>query len=813
MKLNLLTVTSLLCGLFLLGSCAKDEPQGNTKKEQSVAGGPLVSIDLDMDVAVAAFNESEAKAQEGRAFTSPQTPVTVKDGAKEELDDNLDPISGKQQKILSVLRDKFIENNPTIDVVMHFECGTKMANVATKMSYDNSIKRYKHGLGENNRNINVPQEILTEMGKGKNAKVTIYTGGSSYDEANERFTVDPVMKEVNLSSLASTPINIPVLYVSTGTELKVENGKLVSASTELDKLKPQGSLLLVTFRNNMDQNVTFDGITAVSNNYFGPNDQSKKSFLKVKGATNPATELTTEAPSYTSPYNTAVDGGKAYTYFYKGFAGATGASASYTVAKGGAIADKAIIFWGIKGDATKVASPSANALGDNGYLLNPATGLIHVYAKNAKQGDKDIIYPNYNVAPIGGAYFYPESGKAYTLNCEFYTQPRQALGYLDKGYLYKDGTWKHHEFDGTTGSNNPNTYNTKEMRKVPLVNSAEVNEVLKKNVTTTKGAMRVMDQAWLNLTSLLYPLEFKTDMSSRRFKDITLGKGAKGYDLRAHIYSELLPYKATDDDTSEFTNASFIAADYVQKDQAIETDRTKKVYAFGYRHLYIAPRKGSTSARPGAHPRSKYQVIVRYLSRAEQGTGDNANNVYVGPIVMESVYLGKYFFGNMMTTPICLSGNAASPFVYGQESAVYSTAGRVSRVLLNANVMSSLTKDDILKPYSVMKDKAENTGIQLLHWGVVDQQWEKAVIELGNQPAKVVKYAEDTFNNVISQQTSIQNRFYGYNGIDGGILTIWRNPAVQNNDITGRFYSNNYQPLRAYSTKYQGNDGFHPTAD
>jgi len=68
MKLNLLTVTSLLCGLLLLGSCAKDEPQGNTKKEQSVAGGPLVSIDLDMDVAVAAFNESEAKAQEGRAL-------------------------------------------------------------------------------------------------------------------------------------------------------------------------------------------------------------------------------------------------------------------------------------------------------------------------------------------------------------------------------------------------------------------------------------------------------------------------------------------------------------------------------------------------------------------------------------------------------------------------------------------------------------------------------------------------------------------------------------------------------------------------
>ena len=798
MKLNLLTVTSLLCSLFLLGSCAKDEPQGNTKKEQTVAGGPLVSIDLDMDVAVAEFNEPEAKAQEGRAFTSPQTPVTVKDGAKEELNDNLDPISGKQQKILSLLREKFIENNPTIDVVMHFECGTKKANVVTKMSYDNSIGRYCHGLGDNNRNINVPQEILDEMGTTKNAKVTIYTGGSSYDEANERFVVDPVMKEVNLSSLASTPINIPVLYVSTGTELKVENGKLVPALPSVDKLKPQGSLLLVTFRNNMDQDVTFDGATAVSNNYFGPNDQSKKTFLKVKGQYDPATDLTTEAPKYTSPYNTAVDGGKAYTYFAKDFS-----SPQSTVAKGGAIADKAFIFWGIKGDATKVAPTSANGLGDNGYLLNPATGLIHVYAQNAQIGGKAIDHPNYSVAPIGGAHFSPESGKAYTLNCEFYTQPRQALGYLDKGYLYKDGTWQHYEFGSTT--NNPNQFNGKEVRKVPLVNSAEVKEVLNGNVTTTKGAMRVMDQAWLNLTSLLYPLEFKTDMSSRRFKDITLGKGTKGYDLRAYIYSELLPYKATNDDTSEFTNASFIAADYVEKNQAISTDNNK--YVRGYRHLYIAPRKGSTSARPGAHPRSKYQVIVRYLSRAEQGKGENANNVYVGPIVMESVYLGKYFFGNMMTTPIYLSGNAASPFVYGQESAVYSTAGKVLRVLLNANVMSSLTKDDILKPYSAMKDKAENTGIQLLHWGVVKDQWEKAVIELGNQPDKVKEYAEKTFNNVTNQQASIQNRFYGYNGINGGIVSIWRNPAVQNNDITGVFYSNNYQPLRAYSTKYQGDNG------
>lgn len=802
MKLNLLTVTSLLCGLFLLGSCAKDEPQGNTKKEQTVAGGPLVSIDLDMDVAVAEFNEPEAKAQEGRAFTSPQTPVTVKEGAKEELDDNLDPISGKQQKILSLLREKFIENNQTIDVIMHFECGTKMANVVTKMSYDNSIGRYCHGLGDNNRNINVPQEILTEMGKGKNAKVTIYTGGSSYDEANERFVVDPVMKEVNLSSLASTPINIPVLYVSTGTELKVENGKLVPALPSVDKLKPQGSLLLVTFRNNMDQDVTFDGATAVSNNYFGPNDQSKKTFLKVKGQYDPATDLTTEAPKYTSNYSTAVHGGKDFTYFYKGFTGATGASASYTVAKGGAIADKAFIFWGIKGDAVEVSSASANGLGDNGYLVNPSTGLIHVYAQNAQIGGKAIDHPNYSVAPIGGAHFSPESGKAYTLNCEFYTQPRQALGYLDKGYLYKDdGTWKHHDVNAGGLTNDPKHYNSPTLRNVPLVSSAEAREVLDGNVTTSKGKMYVPNQAWLNLMSLLYPIEFSEASGVSRFKDFKdhFAKGASGYDYRAYIYKELLPYKSVNDDTSEFSEGQFICADYARKDQGAADGAV----GYAYRHLYIAPRKAT-----GAQPRSKYQTLVRCLTRSKVVD----SSPYVTSIVMESVYLGKYFVGTLVTTPLYVERNATKPFTYLQESSLFGagaepTRGMVTRILINANEVRGVFKyDKYLKPYSEVKTFDTVEGIKLLHWGTVPGQWEYEAMQIGNNKTLLKKLIEDV--NKVSR-APIDNRFYGYNSFKGGIYYS-RNGGRADDDVRGLFSDNTYQPMRAYSTTYQGDDGKKP---
>ena len=789
MKFNLLTVTSLLCGLFLLGSCAKDEPQSGKINTEAVDNGPRVNVPLQLDAEVSEFVDPQT-AKSARAFNGPQSPVTVKDGANGELDDDLNTTATKQ-KVLSALRANFIAAHPTIDVVLHIECGSHVANVESTMTYDAALGRYRH-----NTNVALPAGLASALASA-NGTVTVYTGGTSYDETKESFTVAPVMEEISLSSAASTPVNIPVLYASTGIQVKITNGKLLPVSTTTSQLKPQGSLLLVTFRNNMDQDVTFDGITAVTNNYFGPNNDSKPALLKLKGSKNSATELTTEAPTYTSEYSTAVVGGKAYTYFYKGFS-----APQFTVAHGGARSDKAVIFWGIKGDATPVAPTSANGLGDNGYLVNPATGLIHIYAKNAKQGGQDISYPNYLIAPIGGAHFSPESGKAYTLNCEFYTQPRQALGYLDKGYLYKDGTWQHHEFDGN-GSNDPNTYDTPTMRKLPLATSAEAGEVLAGNVTTSKGKMYVMDQAWLNLTSLLNPIEFSEDTGSRRFKDLhsSFDKGSKGYDYRAHIYNELLPYKTTNDNTSEFSEANFIGADYARKDQPFVSGGI----GYAYRHLYIAPRKSPS----GAQPRSKYQTAVRYQTVGVQG-GDG--NPYVGSIVMESLYLGKYFMGNLMTTPIYVSGNATKPFIYMQEAALFAndatgraiTRGMVTRALINANVMTELLEPDLLKNYSVMKGNATASGIQMSHWGSIPGQWEHEAMTIG--------YNVTDLKNLIERMNKVGrplvlNRFYGYNSYRGGILTVVNRGA---SDIRHTYRKATYQPLRAYSTTYQGDNGFYP---
>ena len=786
MKLNLLTVTSLLCGLFLLGSCAKDEPQSSKINTEAVDNGPRVNVALQLDAEVSEFNDSQTP-KSARAFNSPQSPVTVKDGTKGELDDDLNP-TATNQKVLSALRANFVAANPTIDVILHFECGSLIENVPSTMTYEEPLGRYRHRA-----EVALSQAMANAL-SSSNGTVTIYTGGTGYDATTESFKVAPVMEEISLSSAASTPVNLPILYASTPISVKTAGGKLIPVSATASQLKPQGSLLLVTFRNNMDQDVTFDGITAVTNNYFGPNNESKPALLKLKGSKNAATELTTEAAKYTSEYSTAAGNrAKAYTYFYKDFA-----SAGFTVARGGARSDKAVVFWGYKGDALPVAPASANRLDDNGLLLHAATGLIHIYAQNAQAGGQVIARPNYSVAPIGGANFAPADGKAYTLNCEFYTQPRQALGYLDKGYLYKDGTWKHYDINGPT--NNPTVYNG--MTDVPLASSAEAAEVLNGNVTTSKGKMYVMDKAWLNLTSLLNPIEFSEYASSSRFKNFSdaFDKGTSGVDYRAHVYKEVLPYKATNDDTSDFSNAEFIGADYVQKDQPKQEGKIGQAY----RQLYIAPRNATT----GAQPRSKYQTVMRYLTRAIKG-GDG--NIYVGPLVMESIYLGKYFYGNVMTTPLLVTRGAARPFTYIQEGGGFfanaeATRDLVTRVLLNAKTMNNISESLVLQPYATVVSHATNQGIQLLHWGAIDGEWEKAVMNLGNNRKAVVDYGNNVFNNVT--RLSRVNRFYSYNGYDGGILALWRNPAIANDDKRGVFRNFTYQPLRAYSTTYQGNKGY-----
>ena len=119
--------------------------------------------------------------------------------------------------------------------------------------------------------------------------------------------------------------------------------------------------------------------------------------------------------------------------------------------------------------------------------------------------------------------------------------------------------------------------------------------------------------------------------------------------------------------------------------------------------------------------------------------------------------------------------------------------------------MNNISESLVLQPYATVVSHASNMGIQLLHWGAIDREWEKVVMGYGNDRQKVIDYGNNTFNNVTS--LSRVNRFYGYNGYNGGILALWRDKNNPADDKRGVFRNFTYQPLRTYSTKYQGNNG------
>ena len=816
MKLNLLSITTLLCGLLLLGSCAKDEPRGAIKKDRP-DDGPRVSVALDLDVAIGTFAGDQPAPQTGRAFTSAQTPITVKDGKKSEVDDDYKP-TGVMQKILSIARDQFIKNNPTADVLLKLTYYNEEGEERTELFPLKMVYEEKRGCYRLKGSLPLPQDAVEYMKKYKDTALPfdLYMGGSSYDATSNSLRVGSVMQEVSLSSLASTPINLPIPYTFTSPAsitLKEEGGIYVLTwygdGEQPLYMTPQGSLLLVTFRNNMKEDVTFDGITAISNSFICPREGSSFGLSLDDGWSWSGNR------GFISPYNyptkTSIDGvtGFGYDYYSKTFS-----SPQYTVAKGGALSDKALLFWGINPDWRGEIAGSVD------ITPHPGVSLIHVYAKNAKIGGREITRPDYHIAPIGGASFDPWRGRAYTLNCEFYEQPRQALGYLDKGYLYKDVTWKHHEFDGA-GSRDPDTYATAAMRAVPLASATEAGEVLSGAVTTSKGKMRVMNRAWLNLTSLLYPIEFMDDLTSSTssFKDggQLFGKGKKGYDYRVHHYWDQLPYKATNDDASEFSVKGFYCTDYIRKDQRATAGEP----ATAYRQLYVRDRAPNPypiySPYVGRHYRSPYQTVMRYRTKPVRANV----GIYANAIVMESLYLGKYFFGNVMTTPLYVGEyKEGTPFRYVQDDEVFDSpqrTDRVSRVLISADRVNGVSESDLLKPYAEVRQMPMVHAYQFFHWGDVPkspgesrgESWESSAMRATSVSDLLARI--ETFSAF--GRTVEENRFYSYRGYAGGYVFNRAATASSSEGVKIGFRNHSYQALRAYSTKYQGNDGFRNNAN
>ena len=829
MKFNLLKASALLCGLFLLGSCAEEAPQADNKTQ--LKDGPRVAVPVELEVSVDAFDAPKSLDQEARAYTGAKTPITVKDGNNKVLNDDLTPHPTEAQKILTRSRAKFIEKNPTLDAVVKVDV-KKGTNSYTsieqaKLAYNSTKAKYTI-----DGPIDIDQNVMYQAKQsGATTTLTIYAGGE-YDAANKTFKLSSVMEEVSLSDLATTPIELPILYKSEPVAFKVENGALKPAnSTSAGTLKPLGSLLLVTFRNNMQQTVTFDGINAVSNSFFGPNNQNKKAVYDI------ATGAFSNTVSYESPYAKSTEGGAGYTYFYKDFSSGSSSlpgGGGISIASG-ASADKALVFWGFHtGGSAKVSTSNklkaVTGASMEADILTPSTSLLHVYGQNVTIGGLTPSRPNYSIAPIGGANLTPESGKAYTLNCEFYEQPRQMLGYFAKGYVYKenDATWKDYNFDGG-GSNDPSLYlkkspsngtgfknKGKDDRKttadnILLVNSAQAAEARVANggVTTAKGKMYLPNEDWLNLIGLNRPLEFEKPKNDLRYKELAGFTPA----YRGQVVPAQLPYKDDPSASTPFQSKGFVYADYHVASQTLPENGLGTVY----RQLYMEPRNSK-----GYQPRSKYQTIMRVMTTGstiyveDDSPQRGGDNVYPSTLTMESLYVGKYFVGNVMTAPLYVTRGASQPFLYAENGNSFwqkpeVARDRVDRALLNVPTFdyNQISEEEILLDAGKDDFKTKTKAAPLMnHWCDAPQNvWMGKV--LGQRDYyPMINFMINNYFPTAHERTT--NRIYGFADTKGGIwvITPRSKTSSEYKIVSGRLRTYTYQVLRPYSTKYQGNEGF-----
>lgn len=840
MKLNLLKTSALLCGLFFLGSCAQEAPLADNKT--TLEDGPRVAVPIELEVSIDAFDAPKSLDQEARAYTGAKTPITVKDGNNKVLNDDLSPNPTEAQKILTRSRAKFIEKNPTLDAVVKID--VKPAGSATKtyigqakMEYSPTKDKYTFG-----GDIEIPQAVINQAkASGATTTITLYAGGE-YDETSKTFKLSSVMEEVSLTDLATTPIELPILYKSEPVAFKVVNGALKpDNSSSVGTLKPLGSLLLVTFRNNMQQTVTFDGINAVSNSFFGPNNQNKKAVYDI------ATGAFSNTVSYESPYAKSTEGGAGYTYFYKDFSSGSSSlpgGGGISIASG-ASADKALVFWGFHtGGSAKVSTSNklkaVTGASMEADILTPSTSLLHVYGQNVTIGGLTPSRPNYSIAPIGGANLTPENGKAYTLNCEFYEQPRQMLGYFAKGYIYKENnaTWKDYNFDGG-GSNDPNEYlkqspsagsgyrnNGKDDRTSSadnflLVNSMQANEVRAANggVTTTKGQMYLPNESWLNLVGLNRPIAFvSSGNSDGRYKTLAGFSSSQYY--RGQIVSAELPYKDDHTASGSFQYKGFVYADYHKDYQSL----TDGQLAVAYRQLYMEPRNSST----GYQPRSKYQTIMRVMTTGKYILVENERGrdygTFPSTLTMESLYVGKYFVGNVMTTPLYVTRGASQPFLYAEDGDNFwrnkpeVSRDRVDRALLNVPTFdyNQISEEDLLQDAGKTSFRNKTKAAPLMnHWcDAPAYVWYSKII---GQEVSVIKPVLQTASTIMDTDSrKIENRVYGFaDGAKGFIwvmaLRYWT--AAEQEIVKGRMRTYTYQVLRPYSSTYQGNQGFRNNND
>ena len=805
-------------GLFLAAlsivasSCSKNSDAPIDPDHEGPHVEAPVSVALESSLLTYDAKLLEDPQPSGRALDwdprNSEVTYSIQGSSKDILDDNGQG-TGNKSKIAKYNKTLTVTNHPSRDLLMIYKVeapGKQTKFTYEKASWNYNTRKQAYELVAT-FNINMPVGISEEDIKNNQASlsVLIIAGGNDFDPETKHLKVGfakaastdvtKTRQAVGAGGIANE-VDLPVPYASGWVPLnynRTENSQRVFVPSGVIGLKPQGVLLTTTIRNNSEKDMQYSGFTLRSNalQFDGEIDLSQSTLRRSDGMTPSGFSVQDYFINTGNKWISNAMCSRDYTPFYE---------KTYTYdgdrvcQKGGALSEDVIVFWAMPVKGIETATDYTKRIGNT---YRPAIGYAqtHVYVNGAKATTgEEITAPNYTIAPVMGTDKALKLGKAYTVNSEFYTQPKQALGYVLKEYFGVNPTrW--------VADNSKNL-------DIPLVSNKKVTQYGFQNglSTSEKGFVQVLTQPWMELLSLYTPMEFIDNTNNDRF-----AHDPKNQVGRYRALQFKLPYAKTNADPTTFDYRDFVTTDAIDW---CNTDQGEGL-SYAYRLTYREPNSFGNSKR------SPYQSLMRFTARPNKGPvgSDTQNNRYVKYIDIESVYLGKYFVGNLYDTPIPtgkydgsneLLRAAVDTELWDATKYPSIQKGYITRTVPSAGLYKDVTAADGAELNEPARRSTFDTDRMNFHWGMTTEKpnyitdlLTKEVSINVNDNAKLV----EKFNTT---DDLFYRRGFAYGGVNGDIFTYGHGvkgqpaPGGTIYDFTQKAWNLTYQALRLFSTTYQG---------
>ena len=805
-------------GLFLAAlsivasSCSKNSDAPIDPDHEGPHVEAPVSVALESSLLTYDAKLLEDPQPSGRALDwdprNSEVTYSIQGSSKDILDDNGQG-TGNKSKIAKYNKTLTVTNHPSRDLLMIYKVeapGKQTQFTYEKASWNYNTRKQAYELVAT-FNINMPVGISEEDIKNNQASlsVLIIAGGNDFDPQTKHLKVGfakaastdvtKTRQAVGAGDIANE-VDLPVPYASGWVPLsynRTENSQRVFVPSGVIGLKPQGVLLTTTIRNNSEKDMQYSGFTLRSNalQFDGEIDLSQSTLRRSDGMTPSGFSVQDYFINTGNKWISNAMCSRDYTPFYE---------KTYTYdgdrvcQKGGALSEDVIVFWAMPVKGIETATDYTQPVGNT---YRPAIGYAqtHVYVNGAKATTgEEITAPNYTIAPVMGTDKALKLGKAYTVNSEFYTQPKQALGYVLKEYFGVNPTrW--------VADNSKNL-------DIPLVSNKKVTQYGFQNglSTSEKGFVKVLTQPWMELLSLYTPMEFIDNTNNDRF-----AHDPKNQLGRYRALQFKLPYAKTNADPTTFDYRDFVTTDAIDW---CNTDQGEGL-SYAYRLTYREPNSFGNSKR------SPYQCLMRFTARPNKGPvgSDTQNNRYIKYIDIESVYLGKYFVGNLYDTPIPtgkydgsneLLRAAVDTELWDATKYPSIQKGYITRTVPSAGLYKDVTAADGAELNEPARRSTFDTDRMNFHWGMTTEKpnyitdlLTKEVSTNVNDNAKLV----EKFNTT---DDLFYRRGFAYGGVNGDIFTYGHGvkgqpaPGGAIYDFTQKAWNLTYQALRLFSTTYQG---------